>query len=243
MTNELTAHEQFLELSAQLSDKEFADAVVSAASERYADRWRCMAAILVALQDEWPAADADYLDAAALVAASHRAFVDRAPYLRNLLLFVAAQSDIAHQLGGEPRRVLDHIEQSLMNRTRLQGEAIRAIWDEPMLQARDAATALGSEPTNRERVRQLRLRSELLGLRHGRGYLYPAFQFDPERRCVDTTVGAVNQHLRAGDDPWGVASWWFSVNDRLNARPCELVAADRDDDLLAVANAITEPVG
>lgn len=243
MTTAADAHEQFLELGAQLSDEEFADAFASAIRNRTTVVTDWSAYIVAALQAARPANEADVLDAAAAIAASHRSLADRESYLRSLLALVAAQSDFVRELGGEPRRVLDDIERSLMQRIRLQGEAIRAIWRQPMLQARDAASALGAEPTNRERVRQLRLRSELLGLQHGRGYLYPAFQFDAERRCIDAAVSEVNRCLDALNDPWGVASWWFSVNDRVGTRPSELVGTGRHDDLVAIAAAVIEPIG
>ncbi len=124
-----------------------------------------------------------------------------------------------------------------------QREAVAAIWQEPMLTPRAAAEALGAKPTNREKVRRLRERSELLGLPHERSYLYPAFQFDVNRRRIFPEVKAVNQLLDAAHDPWGVASWWISQHDRLDARPAELVCADRAADLIAVAEAMLEPIG
>ena len=242
-TARIQAHDRFLELSAELDDQEFADAVAAAASGRFGGDTRCITALLGALRDEQLASEADVLDAAAVVAARHRSLNDREAFLQSLLSFVAAQSDLTRRIGGEPRVILDRIQLAQINRSRLAGEAMRAIWDQPMLRPRDAAVALGAAPANRERVRQLRLRSELLGLRHGRGYLYPAFQFDLERRCVDPAVSAVNGLLDARGDPWGVASWWFSINDRLGVPPRGLVGTGRDDDLAAVAHAMTDPVG
>ena len=87
------------------------------------------------------------------------------------------------------------------------------------------------------------MRSWLLGLASGRGYLYPAFQFDSGRRDVFADVRAVNERLEAAGDPWGVASWWISLHARLGARPVDLVGTDRADELIAVAEAVVEPVG
>ena len=108
---------------------------------------------------------------------------------------------------------------------------------------RDAAVALGARRENRERVRRYRERSWLLGLPSGRGYLYPAFQFDASRRDVAPEVRAVNEQLDAAGDPRGVASWWVSRNDRLAARPHELVGTERAGELAAAARALTQPLG
>ena len=131
----------------------------------------------------------------------------------------------------------------MLLQAQVQGEAIRTIWREPMLEPRDAALALGANRTNREKVRRYRERSWLLGLPGARGYLYPAFQFDPRRRDVFTEVRAVNERLEAASDPWGVASWWVSRHARLGARPVDLVGTDRADDLATVAEAVIEPIG
>ena len=125
----------------------------------------------------------------------------------------------------------------------LQGEAIRSIWAEPMLESKEAAVALGASPTNREEIRRLRERSSVLGLPHGQEFLYPAFQFDPRKRAVFTEVRSVNEQLIAAEDPWGVASWWTSRHSRLGMRPVDLVGTDRRDDLDAVAKAAVEPLG
>ena len=145
--------------------------------------------------------------------------------------------------GGEPRQVLDEAGQALIAQARLQGEALQTIWREPMLEPKDAAVALGAKATNREKVRQFRERSWLLGLPSGRGYLYPAFQFDPDRRDVFAEVRTVNERLEAANDPWGVASWWISMHARLGARPADLAGTQRGDDLVAVAAAGAELIG
>lgn len=242
MENASKAHTQFLEIGSELSDAEFVSAFAFAARARKAGTSAALRHQANA-GDARPADDADMLDAAASVAASHRSLSDHEEYLRSLLALVAAQNDLARELGGDPRQVLSDIEQSVLRRATILGEAVRAIWRQPMLQPGDAARALGAEPSNRERVRQLRLRSELLGLPHGRGYLYPAFQFDHERRCVDAAVSAVNKRLDACNDPWGVASWWFSRNARVEARPADLVGTGRDDDLVGISDAVVELVG
>jgi hypothetical protein len=146
-------------------------------------------------------------------------------------------------LGGEPRRVLDEMELSAMAQAKLKGEAIETIWREPMLEPRDAAAALDARPANREKVRQYRQRSWLLGLPWGRGYLYPAFQFDIERRRLFPEVRNVNELLRTADDPWGAASWWVSLHARLGARPVDIVGTSRIDELVEAAKAVLDPIG
>ena len=203
------------------------------------DSWRKLVEHIAAALPE----ESVLLDAAASLAARHHALEDDESRLRSWLALWAVRSDLVRQLGGEPRQVLDEAGEALMTQARLQGEAIQTIWREPMLEPKDAAVALGARAANREKVRQYRERSWLLGLLAGRGYLYPAFQFDHERRDVFAEVRAVNEQLESANDPWGVASWWISQHARLGARPADLVGTHRGDDLVAVAGAGTELVG
>ena len=189
------------------------------------------------------AEESDVLDAAAFLAAQHHALAGDEAWLRSWLSLLTVRNDVVRQIGGEPRHVLDEAGQGVLAQAMVQGEAVRAIWREPMREPRDAAVALGARATNREKVRQYRKRSWLLGLPAGRGYVYPAFQFDPERRDVFAEVRAVNERLEAADDPWGVASWWIARHARLGARPADLVGTRRADDLVAAAEAATEPIG
>jgi hypothetical protein len=187
--------------------------------------------------------DEDLLDAAAYLAAKHSELEGEESQLRSWLAFLTVRTQLAHSLGGEPRRIIDEIEHSAMLQARLKGDAVETIWREPMLESRDAAAALDARRGNREKVRQYRQRSALLGLPWGRGYLYPAFQFDIERRRVFPEVRSVNELLGAADDAWGVASWWVSRHARLGARPVDLVGSSRADDLIEAAKAVVEPVG
>ena len=239
MTSQTERSERLLDMCQGLSDQEFWEIFAAAASRRERGDGQLMALLAA----RWSERESDLLDAAASLAARHRALEGGEARLRGLLALMALHSDLARQLGGEPGKVLDGLERTALDRARLQGEATRAIWDEPMLESGAAAVALGAKQTNRERVRQYRMRSWLLGLRSGRGFMYPAFQFDPQRRNVHAAVRAVNERLDAAGDPWGVASWWFSRHDRLGARPAELVGTDRAEHLVTVAEAVTEPVG
>lgn len=187
--------------------------------------------------------DEDLLDAAALLAARHSGLEGEASELRSWLAILAIRTQITHQLGGEPRHVIDEMEQSAMLQAKLKGESVDTIWREAMLESRDAAAALDARPGNREKARQYRQRSWLLGLPWGRGYLYPAFQFDVERRGVFPEVRRVNELLRASEDPWGVSSWWISRNARLGERPVDLIGTDRAGDLVEAAQAVVEQIG
>ena len=227
------------DLDRELSDEDLEQALLTLAARR-ASSARNMLAHLAA---EWPARESELLDAAASLAARHHALDGDESRLRSWLTLLTLRSDLSRELGGEPRHVLDEVEQTVLLQAQVQGEAIRTIWREPMLEPRDAALALGANRTNREKVRRYRERSWLLGLPSGRGYLFPAFQFDAERRDVFLEVRAVNERLEAASDPWGVASWWISRHARLGARPVDLVGTDRADDLATVAEAVIEPIG
>ena len=187
--------------------------------------------------------ETELLDAAASLAARHRGLVGYEARLRGLLGLLTLRGDLARRLGGDPHQVFDNLEQVMTAGAKLQGEAIRTIWREPMLKPKDAAEALGARPTNREKVRRLREGSSLLGLPHGNRYLYPAFQFDLQRRDVFAEVRTVNERLDACLDPWGVASWWVSRNARLGKRPADLVGTDRANSLAAASQAVVEPLG
>ena len=183
------------------------------------------------------------LDAAASLASQHPALQGEDVRIRNLLGVLAARRDLVRQVGGNPQNVLDGAARAELLQARTLGEAVRTIWLEPMLRAEDAAVALGAKSTNREKVRNHRTRSWLLGLPLGRGYVYPAFQFSTERRNVFPCVRRVNELLVAADDPWGAASWWISSNARLGTKPVDLIGTDRENDLISAAGSVAELVG
>ena len=239
MTSGAELDSRLRELYRELSDEDLEEALLALASRRTRDGGDMLARLAAG----WASGESGLLDAAASLAARHHALEGDESRLRSLLTLLTLRSDLARRLGGEPRRVLDEAEQTVMVQARLQGEAVRTIWREPMLEPRDAAVALGANRTNREKVRRYRERSWLLGLPASRGYLYPAFQFDAQRRDVFPEVRVVNERLEAASDPWGVASWWISRHDRLGARPVELIGTDRSDDLATVAEAAVEPIG
>ena len=230
---------RILELKQEFDDQELEDALLIFVSHSDCDAGE----FLLRLVAQLPLREPDLLDAAASLAARHQSLQGDESQLRSWLTLLTLRTDLARQIGGEPHRVLHETGLNVMTQAKTSGEAIQTIWREPMLESRDAAVALGAKPTNREKVRQYRERSWLLGLPSGRGFVYPAFQFDPERRDAFPEVRAVNERLAASSDPWGVASWWISRHARLNARPVDLVGTGRADDLVTVAEAVVEPVG
>ena len=187
--------------------------------------------------------DSLWLDIAARFAARHSELEHDERRVRSLLTLLASGRELTGQIGGSPREIFDAAAYRELIQARLRGEAMEAIWRVPMLEPNGAAVALGAKPANREIVRQRRMRSWLLGLPRGRGYLYPVFQFDHLREDIFPEVRAVNELLGAVDDPWGVASWWVSTNARVDAAPMELVGTDRADNLPVLARAVAEPVG
>ena len=233
-----------LKRSGTASGRELVDDRLKKALADLPGRWSQGTWTMIArLATDWPTGETEVLDAAASVAARHRALQGQEARLRSLLVLITLRDDLARKLGGEPRDVVGDFERIVTAGACLQGEAIRTIWAEPMLKSKDAAVALGARPTNRERIRRLRMRSSILGLPYGNGFLFPAFQFDPRKRAVFTEVRSVNELLVAVEDPWGVASWWMSRHSRLGVRPVDLVGTDRGDDLVAVAKAAVEPLG
>lgn len=239
MASQPELDQRIRDLDRELSDAELEEVLLTLVLRRGRDGGDLLARLAAA----WSAEESALLDAAATLAARHHALQGAEPRLRSWLALLTLRSDLARQLGGEPHRVLDETEHMVMAQANIQGEAMRTIWREPMLEPRDAAVALGARGTNREKVRTYRERSWLLGLPAGRGYVYPTFQFDAERRDVFPEVRAVNERLEAAGDPWGVASWWISRHARLGARPVELVGTERADELARVAEAAIEPVG
>lgn len=67
----------------------------------------------------------------------------------------------------------------------------------------------------------------------------PLFQFDESGAPLEVVL-RVNWLLRADEDPWGAADWWFSVNAWLTEPPFELIGRTPDDLLVAAAVAMTE---
>lgn len=79
---------------------------------------------------------------------------------------------------------------------------------------------------NRTAAKNRRDKSELLGVEVGHRYRYPKFQLDVAKHCIRPVVAYANVQLDSAQDPWGVLSWWYSIDSALgDRRPVELVAA------------------
>ena len=113
----------------------------------------------------------------------------------------------------------------------------------PMLSSEEVSMRLGSRAGNpRQYAMELRNRGELLGVKRGNRYLYPEFQFDGARQAVYEVVKEVLRLLDAGEDPWGVLSWWVSPNARIpgNRAPKDLLP---DASQHGVVRELAESVG
>jgi len=64
--------------------------------------------------------------------------------------------------------------------------------------------------------------------------LLPDFQFDPDGRPWPVVLD-VNRILAAGDDPWGVTSWWVDAHAGLGTAPYRLLGNHHDDVLRRLA--------
>jgi hypothetical protein len=180
----------------------------------------------------------ELIDLAARVASVHTRLEGKTSRLRVLLKMEASQPDLVRELAGRP-----HLGSFIADETLVASEAVATIWQEPMLESTELSVALGGRQENREKARVLRERSELLGLPHGRGFVYPAFQVDPRKKDLRPEVREVNRILGAAADAWGVASWWVSGNDRLGgARPIDLVSGGGAPSVVAAARAMVEPI-
>ena len=117
---------------------------------------------------------------------------------------------------------------------------------QPTFTSEAVAEALGSDSVNaRQYANAKRRRGELLGLPVKNRNLFPAFQIDVEKHRIWPGVIEVNRLLCAADDPWGVASWWFSEDAWLRGeRPADVVAQPGGNErVVAAAEALIGPFG
>lgn len=185
----------------------------------------------------------DLIDVAARIASRHPNLAGRRPYLRSFLWWQVKSGNLMRHLPGEPARIVDAAERSRAVQSQIATEAGYAILEQEFFVSKQAALALGAKGSNREKVSALRKASALLGIPRGNRYLFPSFQFDPEKQAIFEEVRQVNQLLDSANDPWGVASWWLSSNGRLGARPLDAVNTGRAEEVIAAARSLTEPLG
>lgn len=121
---------------------------------------------------------------------------------------------------------------------RVQGEGQAAVLRRDVVDAAVFARSLGSKAGNpREFARAVRVRGDVVAIPRPGGYLYPAFQIDVVHRALRPIVREINRQLGAKDDPWGVASWWFTYDSRLGGEPAAFVADPAKESELRAAAA------
>lgn len=187
--------------------------------------------------------DRAWLDVAALLATRRDALETDEGLVRDWLALFLLRERLLGSVDAGGDSTVDRVADFIRTQTQLQREVIETVWRQPMLRPAGVAEALGWRNAYHPKIRRYRLRSWLVGFLREGAYHYPSFQFDAKRREVFPEVRKINMYFEAVSDPWGVASWWISVNDRLGARPADLVGTDRADDLLKAADAALEPLG
>lgn len=166
----------------------------------------------------------------------------------SLLRSSLAAEDVRASLAGEAA-VVSIGEDALtsddvLRIARVQGEAEGSVLRHEMVEASALARLLGSTSSNpREFTRSLRSRGDVVALPRPGGYVFPLFQVHASRKELWPIVVELNRLLGAVDDPWAVASWWFTRDSRLGAEPYALVGEPaRADDLRLAAARELAPV-
>ncbi len=166
--------------------------------------------------------------------------LDVVSFVRLLQAGAAAREALA----GEPAQLFSPSQ--VLEKARLEGEIQHGIFQEPLVAPTEAGSLAGSKSSTnlRQYAGKLRRKGVLLGIPHGNSHLYPLFQFDLEKHRVQPVVKEVNAMLFAYEDPWGVASWWFTEHEILGgARPVDLLATEDESTLIVAVKADTAPVG
>lgn len=181
--------------------------------------------------------------------AADEGLADVGPSIATLLRSKIAADAVTAAFAGE-RPTPDDIDDILtpddvLRIARVRGQAEAAILAQPMFEASRVAAALGSSSRNpREFARQVRGRPGLVSLRRGNRFVFPSFQFNEGRQEIWPVVAEVNTVLDASAEPWAVASFWFTPDAYLGARPADLVADPaRADDIRQAARRELAPVG
>lgn len=187
--------------------------------------------------------DRAWLDVAALLATRREAIESKGDAIRDWLALFALRERLIHSVDIKHDATVERVAQFMRVQTELQREAVQTVWKQPMLRPARVAAVLGWRGAYRGRIRRYRLRSWLVGFLRDGAYHYLAFQFDEERHQVFPEAIEINERLEAASDPWGVASWWISTNDRIGARPADLLGTERARDVVDAAEAELEPIG
>lgn len=172
-----------------------------------------------------------------------------APTVVALLRTGLAANEVTDALAGEPALAPDPDElvrqSDVLAMARVRGQAHGQVLAEPMYDAEAVAKVLGSSAINaREFARQVRRRPGVLALKVGNRYVFPAFQFDASERRIRPIAAKINALLRAYEEPWATASFWFAPDPYLKARPADLIAdPERAADIALAAERDLAPVG
>jgi len=135
----------------------------------------------------------------------------RRPHLRPVRDDVTALLAMSPALALAQERAVTNPAAAAVARTRIVTSVLGALIDEyEMLDSTAVSRVLGKATTSRNTASRLAATGTVIALPAGGHKLYPAFQFDAERRQVRPIVAEINTALGAKTDPWGTASWWLS---------------------------------
>ena len=113
------------------------------------------------------------------------------------LRFVEGSDQRLDALAGRPM-LLD----TAMRAETYAGQFHRQVFDEvPMVNAKWVADLLGPVSDVRGFMRRLRASSDIVAVKHGNTFVYPAFQFSTERREVKPAVAEANRRCAARRTP------------------------------------------
>ncbi|QYB00324.1 hypothetical protein I1A62_04675 (plasmid) [Rhodococcus sp. USK10] len=168
----------------------------------------------------------------------------RRPALRPVRDDVTALLSMSPALARQQERAVANPAAAAVARTRIVASVLNSIVDQhEMLDSTAVSRVLGKAATSRNTASRLSTAGTVIALPVSGHKLYPAFQFDAERRQVRPIVAEINRALGAKDDPWGVASWWLSPTDFADdpRSPAALAAAGgHEQDLRDMADDLTQ---
>ncbi|PTR30540.1 hypothetical protein C8K36_102391 [Rhodococcus sp. OK519] len=166
--------------------------------------------------------------------------ISRRPNLRPVRDDVTALLSMGPALALQHERAVANPAAAAVARTRIVASALRSLVDDhEMLDSTAVSRTLGKAATSRNTASRLAAAGTVVALPAAGHKLFPAFQFDPERREVRPIVAEINRAIGAKDDPWGAASWWLNPTAFENdpRSPAELaVAGGREQDLRDMAD-------
>ncbi|WP_420437342.1 hypothetical protein [Candidatus Poriferisodalis sp.] len=147
--------------------------------------------------------------------------------------------------GFDPSLRADTFVRQLRAETERRNKIVRFVLAHECYAQQEALSALNAEGPGPDELLldSLREKSDLIGLPRQDRYSYPAFQFNSDTGRLYEEVAAINRQLGADQDPWGVATWWYTENERLNAPPVEILkCGKRRSGLVAAARAAIQAV-